>query len=84
VVFLLREAFAFEYQEIAKIVDRSQETCRQILKRARSRIRAQACSSPAPEPQRVVAAFREAVDTGEMGALSQHFGTAAPDRAKST
>src|SRR4051794_2615006 len=36
-VFLLREVFEFEYREIAGIVDKSEENCRQILLRARER-----------------------------------------------
>src|SRR5205814_1531704 len=36
-VFLLREAFAFDYADIAMVVDRSEENCRQILRRARER-----------------------------------------------
>jgi RNA polymerase sigma-70 factor, ECF subfamily len=34
-VFLLREVFDCEYSEIAGIVDKSEENCRQILRRAR-------------------------------------------------
>jgi RNA polymerase sigma-70 factor (ECF subfamily) len=37
-VFLLREVFDCEYDEIANIVGKSDENCRQILRRARERI----------------------------------------------
>src|SRR6266481_7493435 len=37
-VYLLREAFAFDYCDIASVVDRSEKNCRQILRRARERI----------------------------------------------
>src|SRR2546421_97070 len=37
-VFLLREVFDCEYGEIAGIVDKSEENCRQILRRARERV----------------------------------------------
>lgn len=37
-VLVLREAFGFEYDEIARIVGKSAVNCRQILHRARSRI----------------------------------------------
>ncbi len=37
-VFLLREVFDYPYDEVARIVDRSPENCRQILARARRHI----------------------------------------------
>ncbi len=37
-VFLLREVFEYDYDEIAEVVGKSQENCRQILVRARRRI----------------------------------------------
>ena len=37
-VFLLREVFDYRYDEIAKIVDKSETNCRQIFARARTRI----------------------------------------------
>jgi RNA polymerase sigma factor, sigma-70 family len=39
-VFLLREVFNSEYSEIAGIVDKSEENCRQILRRARDAVAA--------------------------------------------
>ena len=40
-VFLLREAFDYDYAEIAVILDRSEASCRQLLVRARKRIERQ-------------------------------------------
>jgi RNA polymerase sigma-70 factor (ECF subfamily) len=37
-VFLLREAFDYEYEEIAKIIQKSAANCRQMLARARKHI----------------------------------------------
>jgi RNA polymerase sigma-70 factor (ECF subfamily) len=37
-VFVLRESFDLDYAEIAEIVDRSEDNCRQILSRARRRL----------------------------------------------
>lgn len=37
-VFLLREVFGYEYEEIAKVVDRSQDNCRQLLVRAKRHV----------------------------------------------
>ena len=38
-VFVLRESFDLDYGEIAEIVDRGEDNCRQILTRARRRWR---------------------------------------------
>src|ERR687897_3313994 len=38
-VFLLREVFDYPYDEIAEIVDKTEVNCRQILARARSRVK---------------------------------------------
>lgn len=37
-VFLLREVFEYDYPEIAQIVDKSPENCRQILRRSRQHL----------------------------------------------
>jgi RNA polymerase sigma-70 factor (ECF subfamily) len=37
-VFLLREVFDYDYAEIAEVVDKSEDNCRQILVRARRRV----------------------------------------------
>ncbi|MGI9049904.1 MAG: RNA polymerase sigma-70 factor [Rubrobacteraceae bacterium] len=39
-VFLMREVFSYEYQEIARIVDKSESNCRQIARRAREAVAA--------------------------------------------
>ncbi len=40
-VFLLREVFAADYAEVAEVVGRTPETCRQIAHRARQRVRSE-------------------------------------------
>src|SRR5262245_11060061 len=59
VVFLLREAFEFDYVDIALVVDRSEENCRQILRRARERLADRETSAPPArfQNQRVVSEF---------------------------
>ncbi|NYG20473.1 RNA polymerase sigma-70 factor (ECF subfamily) [Agromyces hippuratus] len=37
-VFLLREVFAYDYRDIAEVVDREEAACRQILHRAKARV----------------------------------------------
>ncbi|HSU55677.1 MAG TPA: sigma-70 family RNA polymerase sigma factor [Candidatus Dormibacteraeota bacterium] len=70
-VFLLREGFAFDYDDIAAVVERSEENCRQILRRARERIAAKELTGvPAREQnQRVVSEFLSAAETGELEPL---------------
>src|SRR5436190_4796825 len=70
-VYLLREAFAFDYGDIASVVDRSEENCRQILRRARERIASRESTGlPAREQnQRVVSEFLQAAQTGELEPL---------------
>jgi RNA polymerase sigma-70 factor (ECF subfamily) len=72
VVFLLREAFEFGYADIALVVDRTQENCRQILSRARERL-ATGKLSAAPRDrerdQRVVSEFLNAAETGRFEQL---------------
>ena len=70
-VFLLREAFELDYGDIASVVDRSEENCRQILRRARERIAANGfTASPAREQnQRVVSEFLNAAETGQLDQL---------------
>jgi RNA polymerase sigma factor (sigma-70 family) len=73
VVFLLREAFEFDYSDIALVVDRSEENCRQILRRARERLAAGAPSEPPARErdQRVVSEFLNAAETGKFEQLLQ-------------
>ncbi len=70
-VFILREAFAFDYGDIAAVVNRSEENCRQILGRARERIAAKESTAlPArKQNQRMVSEFLYAAETGEMEPL---------------
>ena len=37
-IYLLREAFSLDYDEIAKVVDKSASNCRQILRRSREKL----------------------------------------------
>jgi hypothetical protein len=72
-VFVLREAFEFDYADIGLVVDRSEENCRQILRRARERITAKESTAvPArAQNQRVVSEFLNAAKTGQFEGLVQ-------------
>ena len=72
-VFLLREVFAYEYAEIAAIVDKSEPACRQLFHRAKQQIAARRPRfTPDHEGHRqLLAQFLRAVSLGDMGGLLQ-------------
>jgi RNA polymerase sigma-70 factor, ECF subfamily len=70
-VFLLHEVFDFEYGEIARMVDKTEANCRQLLARARKRVgssRARFEADPA-QARRLTQRFTEASVAGDMDAL---------------
>lgn len=70
-VFLLREVFDYEYAEIARIVDRSEDACRQYFSRARKHLTANRPRfDTTPEQQRaMIDHFIGAVEGGDMDGL---------------
>jgi len=71
-VFLLREAFDYDYAEIAPIVGRSEAACRQIVSRAKNHFaRREPASDAAPSPktERIVQRFMAACATGDIAEL---------------
>ncbi|CAM5359252.1 RNA polymerase sigma-70 factor OS=Streptomyces alboniger OX=132473 GN=CP975_32505 PE=3 SV=1 [Streptomyces alboniger] len=70
-VFVLREVFAFEYDEIAGAVGRSPAAVRQLAYRARAHVaarRPRGTTSPA-QTRAALEAFKRAVETGELQCL---------------
>ena len=70
-VFLLREVFGYGYDEISRIVGKSEPNCRQLFRRARARLqdrRPRYEISPARR-ERVVAQFLAACAEGDLHAL---------------
>jgi RNA polymerase sigma-70 factor (TIGR02957 family) len=70
-VFVLREAFGFEYEEIAAAVDKNPAAVRQIAHRARRHVEARRpreSVTPA-EAQAAAESFRHALDTGDFQSL---------------
>ncbi|NYI04651.1 RNA polymerase sigma-70 factor [Allostreptomyces psammosilenae] len=70
-VFVLRDVFGLEYDEIAEAVDKSPATVRQIAHRARAHVaarRPRGGASPA-ETRTALEAFHRAVDTGDLQRL---------------
>ncbi|MEV5839207.1 RNA polymerase sigma-70 factor [Nocardia sp. NPDC052112] len=67
-VFVLREVFDLEYDEIAEAVDKSPAAVRQLAYRARSHVTARRPRGvvSADETRNALAAFQQAVETGEL------------------
>ncbi len=71
VVFLLADIFAVSFDEIAGVVDKTPEACRQLASRARRRVRdGRPRFAPTDdEAWRVTAAFLAAAEAGDLDAL---------------
>lgn len=70
-VFLLREAFGYDYADIARMVDRREDHCRQIAHRARQRVQADRprLEADPDEHARLLDAFLRASAVGDLAAL---------------
>ena len=69
--FLLRDVFDEGYDEIARVLDRTEAACRQLVHRARTRLKDERKPAPVdPEAQRsLLQAFAQAASTGDFTAL---------------
>jgi len=72
-VFVLREVFAFGYDEVAAAVGRSEPACRQLLVRARRHMEAgrPRFAADLRERQELATRFFDALRNGEVGDLRQ-------------
>jgi RNA polymerase sigma-70 factor (ECF subfamily) len=70
-VFLLRQVFDFEYDEIAKIVQKNPENCRQIMRRARHNLAEHHHHFNVPPQQHELLTYQfiQACTTGDMQGL---------------
>jgi RNA polymerase sigma-70 factor (ECF subfamily) len=70
-VYLLREVFGYGYDEIARVVDRSEDNCRQLAARARRHVEAHRPRFPVARERQeeLTERFMHAVETGDDGAL---------------
>ncbi|WP_424708246.1 RNA polymerase sigma-70 factor [Kitasatospora acidiphila] len=77
-VFVLREVFGLEYDEIAEAVDKTPAAVRQIAHRARAHVAARRPRGAvsAADTRHALAAFQQAVETGD---LQQLLDLLAPD-----
>ena len=70
VAFVLHDVFQYTFAEIAEIVGRSPQACRQLASSARRRIRdARRTQITMQEHARVVSAFATALETGDLTSL---------------
>lgn len=71
--FLLHDVFDLGYDEIARHLDRNEATCRQLISRARKRVKEDYARREVTEEerQRLFEAFAEAVRSRDVGALAQ-------------
>ncbi|MBI3394854.1 MAG: RNA polymerase sigma factor SigJ [Spirochaetia bacterium] len=78
-VFLLRDVFDFDYSEIARILEKSEDNTRQISSRARRNVAADKSRfEAAPElKERLFQSFLSAVQKGDVQSLSQLLSTDA-------
>ncbi len=69
--FLLREVFDYDYPEVARIIDKSEANCRQLVKRAKSHIAAGRPRFTASEEhrRRLTRQFVETCRRGDLGGL---------------
>jgi RNA polymerase sigma-70 factor (ECF subfamily) len=69
--FLLREAFDYDYPEIARIVEKSEANCRQLVRRARQRVseRAHRFDVSLEQAERITERFLQAVSGDDMNGL---------------
>lgn len=75
-VFVLREVFSYDYADVARIVERSEANCRQILRRARAHLRASRPRFEVTERahRRLADGFFAAVAAGDVRALEELLG----------
>jgi RNA polymerase sigma-70 factor, ECF subfamily len=74
-VFILREGFDCDFGEIARIVEKSEANCRQILGRARKRIdeRRPRFDAARGDADRLIAPFVVAMRSGDLEAMLAHL-----------
>lgn len=72
-VFLLREIFECDYIEVARIVEKSEDNCRQILRRARERIAGKdpRFNITVEQQETVLREFLSATESGDLDRLAK-------------
>ncbi|MEU8817195.1 sigma factor-like helix-turn-helix DNA-binding protein [Actinoplanes sp. NPDC048796] len=79
VAYLLREAFALPYRQIAGLLGVTEAHARQLIRRARTRLETSGDSRVSPvDHHDLLAAFREVARTGDPAPLVSHSMRTAP------
>ena len=75
VAFLMREVFACDYAEIARVVDKGEAACRQLVHRAREHVHTARprFTAPPESKERLLGGFLAALESGDMDALVSLF-----------
>lgn len=70
-VFVLREVFDYDYQEIAEVVSRSPAACRQVFHRAKQHLGEQRSRDhlSRPEAASILQQFHDAINEGDIAGL---------------
>ena len=70
-VFVLREAFDYEYADIAAVLERIEASCRQLLRRAHQRLQDHQArfEASAEQRRRLSETFLDAIRSGDLAAL---------------
>ena len=70
-VWVLREVFSYPYDEVARIVGKREDHCRQIAHRAATRVRAERprVEADAAAHRRLLSSFLAAAETGDLAQL---------------
>jgi RNA polymerase sigma-70 factor, ECF subfamily len=70
-VFLLREVFEYDYDEIARIVEKTEDNCRQMVRRAKAHLAEHRPRYDVrrEDHERIIFQFGQAVITGDMEGL---------------
>lgn len=72
--YVLREAFAYPYDQIAEVVQHSEPAVRQLVSRARKHLAGERRQDAVPADQRrLLTAFLAAAQTGDLDALERLF-----------
>ena len=74
-VYLLKEVFDFDYDELQAVLDKKKEHCRQLFSRAKKKLEEETSKIhfSLPDTSKVMKSFREACDFGNASKLVQEL-----------
>lgn len=83
-IFLLREVFNFEYEELQHLFDKKKENCRQLFCRAKEKLNNETSKIriDIPNPTCFLKSFKKASDFGQLGEFVQHLGNDISEKLK--